>query len=306
MGILQILINSLVYGAELSLLAIGLTMVFDILKFANFAHPEYAVLGAFFAYFFSRVLGLNLYFSIILAALAAGWVGILIDRAIFKPLRGIGAKPVTVMIASMGLSIVLRNLMRLIWSSETKTYAIPLRMPVVILGVRITPLQTGIILAALVSMVAFHFLLHRTTFGKALRAISDNAELASACAIDSDKMIRWMWFVASAYGVLGGVMIAMENLLYPRLGFDIIIPVFCAAILGGIGNPYGAMLGALTLALAENSILAIDFGSIINLSGLFNVGSIQISTGYKPAISFVILIIVLLFKPTGILGKKPQ
>jgi len=99
-------------------------------------------------------------------------------------------------------------------------------------------------------------------------------------------------------------MIAMEHLLYPRLGFDIIIPVFCAAILGGIGNPYGAMLGALTLALAENIVLAFDFGYLVNLGGLFEVGSIQISTGYKPAISFVILIIVLLLKPTGILRKK--
>ena len=89
---------------------------------------------------------------------------------------------------------------------------------------------------------------------------------------------------------------SMEHLLYPRLGFDMIIPVFCAAILGGIGNPYGAMLGALTLALAENIILSLDFGYLASLDGLFNIGSIQISTGYKPAISFVILIAVLLFQ----------
>lgn len=304
MTILQILVNSLIWGAELGLLAIGLTMVFDILKFSNFAHTDYAVLGAFFAYFLSRTLGLNLFIAVLVAAVLTGGVGILIDRAIFKPLRSMGAKPVTVMIASMGLSIALRNLMRLIWSSKTKTYAIPLARPFEILGVRITPLQAGIILAALVSMVAFHLLLHRTTFGKALRAISDNAELAGACAIDSERMIQWMWFVAAAYGVLGGSMIAMENLLYPRLGFDIIIPVFCAAILGGIGNPYGAMLGALILALAQNIILALDLGTLINWGGFFHVPSMQISTGYKPAISFVILIIVLLFKPTGILGRK--
>jgi len=215
-----------------------------------------------------------------------------------------GAKPVTLMIASMGTAIAMRNLMRLIWTSHTKSYAIPIKKPLVILGARITPLQIAIIFSGLLSMVAFHLLLHRTTFGKALRAISDNSELASACAIDSEKMIRWMWFLASAYAVLGGAMIAMEHLLYPRLGFDIIIPVFCAAILGGIGNPYGAMLGALTLALAENVMLALDFSFVVNLGGLFNVNTLQISTGYKPAISFVILIIVLLFKPTGILRKK--
>jgi branched-subunit amino acid ABC-type transport system permease component len=304
MEIAQILINTMVRAAELGLLAIGLTMVFDILKFANFAHTDYAVLGALFAYVFNRILGLNLFLAIILAAFVTGWVGILIDQAIFKRLRKMGAKPVTLMIASMGTAIALRNLMRLIWSSHPKTYAIPLQKPLEILGARITRLQIGIIVVGLLSMIAFHLLLHRTTFGKALRAISDNTDLANACAIDSEKMIKQMWFLASAYGVIGGSMIAMEHLLYPRLGFDIIIPVFCATILGGIGNPYGAMLGALTLAFAENTVLALDLGPLINLGGLFEVGSIQISTGYKPAISFMILIIVLLFKPTGILRKK--
>ncbi len=304
MDIAQILMNTLVRAAELSLLAIGLTMVFDILKFANFAHTDYAVLGALFAYVFKRILGLNLFLAIILAAFVTGWVGILIDQAIFKRLRKIGAKPVTLMIASLGTAIALRNLMRLIWTSHTKTYGIPLQKPLEILGARITELQIGIIGVGLLSMIAFHLLLHRTTFGKALRAISDNSDLANACAIDSEKMIKRMWFLASAYGVIGGSMIAMEHLLYPRLGFDIIIPVFCATILGGIGNPYGAMLGALTLAFAENIVLALDLAPLINFGGFFDVGSIQISTGYKPAISFMILIIVLLFKPSGILRKK--
>jgi branched-subunit amino acid ABC-type transport system permease component len=304
MDISQILVNSLVRGTELSLLAIGLTMVYDILKFANFAHTDYAVLGAFFAYTFNRIIGLNLIFSVILAVFFTGIAGICIDKAIFKRLRMIGAKPVTLMITSLGIAIALRNIMRLIWTSHAKTYAVPLHKPFEILGARITPLQIGIIVVGLLSMITFHLVLHRTTFGKALRAISDNSDLANACAIDSEKMIRRLWFLASAYGVIGGSMIAMEHLLYPRLGFDIIIPVFCATILGGIGNPYGAMLGALTLALAENLILAIDLAPLINLGGFFDVGSIQISTGYKPAISFMILIIVLLFKPTGILRKK--
>lgn len=304
MDISQILANSLVRGAELSLLAIGLTMIYDILKFANFAHTDYAILGAFLAYLFNRTIGLNLFFSVILAAFITGIVGICIDKAIFRPLRMKGAKPVTLMIASLGTAIALRNILRLIWTSHTKTYAMPLRKPIEILGARVTPLQIGIIFACLISMISFHLILHRTKFGKGLRAISDNRELASACAIDSEKMIRWMWFLACSYGVIGGSMIAMEHLLYPRLGFDIIIPVFCAAILGGIGNPYGAMLGALTLALAENIVLAFDFGYLVSLGGLFEVGPIQISTGYKPAISFVILIIVLLLKPTGILRKK--
>lgn len=300
----QIIINTLVRGAELSLLAIGLTMVFDILGFANFAHTEFAVLGALVSYTFCQALGLNLFFSVVLAALIVGLTGMIVDKFIFKPVRTKGAKAVTLMIISMGMGIALRNIDRLIWTTDLKYYPVPLQRPYEILGGRITPLQIGIIFTCLLSMVIFHLILHRTKFGKALRAISDNRVLASACAIDSAKMIQWMWFLAYAYGVIGGTMIAMEHLLYPRLGFDIIIPVFCAAILGGIGNPYGAMVGALTLAFAENIILSLDFGYLASLGGLFQIGSIQLKTGYKPAISFIILIIVLLFKPTGILGRK--
>ena len=300
----QIIANSLVRAAELSLLAIGLTMVYDILKFANFAHADYAILGGFLVYTFNQAFGLNLFLSIILAAVATGVISIAIDKAIFKPLRKREAKPVTLMITSLGIAIALRNILRLIWTSKPKTYGIPLQKPFEILGARITLTQIGIVVTGLVFMVILHLLLHRTTLGKALRAISDNRVLASACAIDSERMIQWMWFIAAAFGAIGGTMIAMEHLLYPRLGFDILIPIFCVAILGGIGNPYGAMLGALILALAENVILALDFGYIVRLGGLFKVGSIQINTGYKAAISFVILIIVLLFRPTGILGRK--
>ena len=304
MNLPQITVNSLIRASELSLLAIGLTMVFDILKFSNFAHADYAVLGAFLAYSFNQTFGINLLLSIILAAFFTGIFGIGIDKILFKRLRIIGVKPVSLMIVSMGIEIALRNLLRLVWTSKMKTYSIPIRKPLEILGARITPLQIKIILVGFLSMIAFHILLHKTKFGKSLRAISDNRVLASACAIDSEKMITWMWFLACAYGVIGGTMIAMEHVLYPRLGFDILIPVFCATILGGIGNPYGAMLGALILAFAENIVLALDLSWLINLGGFFNVDSIQINTGYKPAISFVMLILILLWKPTGILRKK--
>jgi len=304
MDIAQILANALIRAAELGLLAVGLTMVFDILKFANFAHADYAILGAFLVYTFNCGVGLNLFLSVFLAALATGLIAVAIDKAIFKGFRKKGTKTVTAMITSLGIAIALRNIVRMIWTSESRTYAIPIQRPLRILGARITPVQIGILITGLVAMIGFHLLLQRTKFGKALRAISDNRVLASACAIDSEKMIQWMWFLATAFGVVGGTMIAMEHLLYPRLGFDILIPIFCAAILGGIGNPYGAMLGALVLALAENVILALDFGHILSFGGLFELGSIQIKTGYKPAISFVILVIVLLLRPTGILGRK--
>jgi branched-subunit amino acid ABC-type transport system permease component len=304
MDIPQIIANTLVRTAELSLLAVGLTMVFDILKFANFAHADYAVLGAFLGYTFNSGLGLNLLLSVLLAAVSVGVIGMAIDKAIFKQLRRKGAKTVTAMITSLGIAIALRNISRLIWTSDSKTYAIPIQRPLEILGARLTFIQIGIIITGLVAMIGFHLLLQRTKFGKALRAISDNTVLASACAIDSERMIQWMWFLASAFGVIGGTMLAMEHMLYPRLGFNILIPIFCATILGGIGNPYGAVLGAFVLALAENVLLAVDFGYLVSLGGLLDIGSLQIKTGYKPAISFVILVVILLLRPAGILRRK--
>lgn len=304
MDIAQILANSLIRASEISLLAVGLTTVFGILKFPNVAHGDYAMLGAFFAFVFNQILGLSLFLAVPLAAIGLGIVAVGVDAGVFAPLRRRGAKAFTLLIASMGVALAVRNVARMIWTSETKSYDVPLVRPLEVLGASISPIQIAIIATGVGAMIAFHLLLHHTKLGKALRAIADNPELAGACAIDTEKMIRWLWFLAGAYGALGGAMIALEHILYPRLGFDILIPVFGAAILGGIGNPYGAMLGALMVGLSENIVLALDFGPLFSLGGLFDVGRIQVPTGYKPAVSFVILIIVLLVRPVGILGKR--
>ncbi len=304
MDVAQILANSLIRASELSLLAVGLTTVFGILKFPNIAHGDYAMLGAFFVFALNESLGLSFFLAVPAAAVMLGLVGVGMDWSVFRPLRQRGAKVFTLLIASMGIALLVRNVVRMVWSSQTRTYDIPLSRPFEILGAAVSPFQLGIVVTGVVFMIVFHVLLHHTKLGKALRAISDDSELASACAIDTEKMIRWMWFIACAYGALGGSMLALEHALYPRLGFDILIPVFGAALLGGIGNPYGAMLGALIVGLAENVILGIDFGALLGLGGLVDVGELQVPTGYKPAVSFVILIIVLLVRPVGILGKR--
>jgi branched-subunit amino acid ABC-type transport system permease component len=156
-------------------------------------------------------------------------------------------------------------------------------------------------------MFALHLLLHHTKLGKAMRASSDNPELAQASGIATERIITWVWFIAITFASLGGILIGLETYILPYMGFAIIVPVFCATILGGIGNPYGAMLGALVLGFAENFGLYINFGNIINLGGILNFPQeLFIPTGYKPAISFIILILVLLVRPRGILGKKKE
>jgi branched-subunit amino acid ABC-type transport system permease component len=138
-----------------------------------------------------------------------------------------------------------------------------------------------------------------------MRASSDNSALAQASGIATERLVLWVWFIAASFAAVGGILLALETYLLPHMGFAIIVPVFCAAILGGIGNPYGAMLGALALGFAENFGLYLNFGNILNLGGLFDFATeLHIPTGYRDAIGFGILIAILIVKPSGIMGKK--
>lgn len=299
----QVIVNSIVRASELSLLSLGLTIVYDILGFANFAHTEYAVIGVYFALFLNANLELPILPAAVIASLATGIFAIFIDKAVFKKMRR--SSGIIVMVTSLGLAIAFRNTIRAIWGATARDYSVALQEPIVTEFFRITPLQIWIILIGFSGMFVFHLLLHHTTLGKAMRASSDNPELSMASGIDIEKIITYVWFIAISFASLGGILIGMETYILPYMGFAIVIPVFCATILGGIGNPYGAMFGALILGFAENAGLYINFGKILDLGGILNINKeLFIPTGYKPAISFVILILVLLIRPRGILGKK--
>jgi branched-subunit amino acid ABC-type transport system permease component len=301
----QVIINSIVRASELTLLSLGLTIVYDILKFANFAHTEFAVVGVYLALFLNVTLGLSIIPAAIIASIVAGFLSIALDRAVFKRMRS--SSGIIIMVTSLGLGIALRNSIRAIWGADAKNYSVPLQAPIITEYFRITPLQIWIILVGVAAMFSFHLLLHHTTLGKAMRASSDNPELAQASGIATEKIITRVWFIAIAFASVGGILIGLETYILPYMGFAIIVPVFCATILGGIGNPYGAMVGALVLGFAENFGLYINFGAILNLGGILGFSKeLFIPTGYKPAISFIILILVLLIRPRGILGRKKE
>jgi branched-subunit amino acid ABC-type transport system permease component len=171
------------------------------------------------------------------------------------------------------------------------------------LGASVTTVQLIIIAAAIACMLIFHGLLTYTKLGVAMRAAADNASLAQASGIFTERIIRAVWFIGSAFAGLGGVMLGLDTQIYPMMGFSVIVPVFCAAILGGIGSPYGAMLGALVLGFAENIGLSINFAFLAPVLGL-ETDFLFIPTGYKPAIAFVFLIAVLLLRPQGIMGAR--
>lgn len=297
----QILIDSLLRTAQISLLSVGLTLVYSLLRFPNFAHVEFAVVGAYVAMVMKVVIGLPLVAAAAVGVLAAGVLGWLIDRGVFSRLRE--TTPILMMIASFGIGIALRECVRAVWGSSPRSYETGLQSPVAVLDATITPIQIWILVIAAVSMLVFYLLLKFTRLGTAMRATADNTGLSAASGIDTERVIGTVWFLGAAFAALGGVLIGLDTQLHPQMGFGIIIPVFCAAILGGIGNPYGAVLGALVIGLAENIGLAINWAPLLGLLGYAGEYA-HIPTGWRHAIPFVLLITALLLRPQGLLGVK--
>lgn len=299
---LQVLIDSLIRAAELSFLAVGLTMVYSVLRFANFAHVEFATVGAYLALAFSITFGMPFLLAAALALLFVGAFGVGIDRLIFSRLDG--ASPIMLMIASFALGIAIREGVRAIWGPSPFFYKLGVLAPWQFMGLRITPTQAGVIIAAVVAMLAFHLLLTRTTLGVAMRATADNPALAQASGINTNRVIRSVWFIGSAFAALGGILVGLNTQVKPDMGFGLIIEVFSAAIVGGIGSPYGAILGALLVGFSENVGLAINWAPLLEAMGFETNGFVYIPTSYKAAVAFTLLILTLLIRPQGILGGR--
>jgi branched-subunit amino acid ABC-type transport system permease component len=308
--LLQEIADGLIRASELALLAVGLTMVYGVLRFANFAHLEFATLGAYLALAVSAGLGAwlslgpipALAIATIVAIAATGVVGVASERLIFGRLRR--ADPIMLMIASFALGIIIRETIRAIWGPSGEFYEVGIFRPYRWGDLRITPTQIVVIAAAVAAMLGFHLLLSRTRLGIAMRATADNAPLAQASGVYSERIIRIVWFIGAGFAALGGVVIGLNAQIKPDLGLGLIIEVFAAAIVGGIGNPYGAMVGALLVGFAESIGVAINWAGLFDLLGIANDGYAVIPTSFKPAVPFVLLILTLLLRPQGILGAR--
>lgn len=293
----QILINTLIRGSEIASLAIGVTMLFSLLRFANFMHGELAALGAYFTYVFVAVFGLNVWVA---AALGAGLGGLLAlggDKVVFSRLRT--SPGVVLLIASLGLSILYRAIIQGVWGVEGLTYSDEVEAIYAIGDAIITQTQIIICCVSFSAMAFFYVLLNHTQLGRAMRAMSDNIDLARARGVAVERTIRWIWFIVGAYAALGGTLIAMDTQLTPEMGLHIILIVFAATILGGIGNVYGAVIGSFIIAFMENAALTIDWGFLLAPFGMD--GSLFLPSGYKFAVSFVALIVILVIMPKGIM-----
>ena len=282
--ILQLLVFGIVLGSIITLGAVGLSLLYGILRFANFAHGDMMAVGAYFALAFVAGLGWPIYAAFPLALAGGAVVAIVIDRVLYKRLRR--TAPVILLISSFGVGLMLRSLIQLIWGPQSQVYAPGIRLPFHVLGLRIKPDHITIIVGAVILVVLLHLFLQYTKMGKAMRAMSDNMDLAQVTGIDIEHVIMWTWALGAALAAGAGIFLAMDTRLQPVMGWNLLLPVFAAAIMGGIGKPYGAIAGGMTIGIAEE------------MSTLF------ISPAYKSAVAFALMVIILIVRPTGLFAGR--
>ncbi len=282
--ILQLLIFGIVLGGIIALGAVGVSLLFGILRFAHFAHGDMMTLGAYLAFAFVAGLGWPLLAAFPLAVLLTVGVAVLIDQVLYRRLRR--KAPVILLFSSFGVALMLRAIIELVWGPDTVVYDSAIQLPWRIAGLRIKPDHVTIVIGAIVLVTALHLFLQRTRTGKAMRAMADEPDLAQVTGINTERVVIWTWIIGSALAAAAGIFLALDTRLVPLLGWNLLLPVFAAAILGGIGRPYGAIFGGLVIGIStEMSTLAI-------------------APVYKPAVAFGIILIMLIWRPTGLLRGR--
>ena len=258
---IQILADAIIYAAEIAIIAMGVALSFSILRFANFAHVQFAVVGAYLSFAANQSLRLPLPVAVPLGIVATGLIAVLVDRLVFSRLKHIA--PEGKMIVSWGVALVLRASVASIFGGASRVFP---TQPVSLSlgGAYFTSQDIVVVGTTLAAMLALHLLLYRTRVGTALRALASNADLAETRGIPAGRMIALMWFVSGAYAALGGTMFALETRLQPNMDLIILLPTFAAVTIGGLDNVFGAALGALALSLAQNLLIGVDVGSLVS------------------------------------------
>jgi branched-chain amino acid transport system permease protein/neutral amino acid transport system permease protein len=281
--VLQLVVYGLVSGSILALGAFGVSLIFGILRFAHFAHGDLMTVGAFVA-LVVVTLGLPVYAALPVAMLGAALIAMAIDQVVYRRLRR--TAPVILLISSFGIALALRSIVQLIWGPGNHVYERGIQLPYRVMGVGIRPDHITIIAGAVALMVALHLFLQRTKMGKAMRAMADNIDLAAISGVDSERVVLWTWAIGGALAAAAGVFLALDTQLNPNTGWNILLPVFAAAILGGIGKPYGAIAGGMVIGLAQE------------------LSTLAFEPVYKPAIAFGLMVAMLIVRPTGLLGGR--
>jgi len=296
--LLSLTVWGIMLGGIIALGSIGLTLIYGVLKFPNFSHGALVTLGAYLVFAIMPLLpagppmrpfsfGWEFLAALVLAMPVVGAVAVLIDRVMYRRLRARGSHLVLFAMASLAMAFLLRSVIYLIWGSDFFFYyqgrANPtLDLP---LGLRIQADQLFILGLAFALVVLVYLLLEKTKMGKAMRATANNPELAQVRGINTERVIAWTWMMSGALAAAGGAMYGLSSQLRPEMGFWLLLPMFAAVIMGTVGNPRGALVGALIIGIAQQ------------------VSTAFLNPAYGPAVAFLLMVLTLLVRPQGLFGR---
>ena len=280
----QLIVNGLVSGLLLALPALALTMVFGILKFPNFAVGAALTLGAYVAWVANHVGGVPLFVAVAISAFVVSAVAILCDRLVFEQLRDAGS--MVLLVASLGLSLVVENVCRFFFGNATRNFDIEIARPIRWHGLRLNHEQLVTAVTVIVCVILVQMVLHASPLGRAMRATADNPALAAVRGIERNTIARITWAISGALLALAGGLAGLDRAVDPLLGWSYQLPVFAAAILGGLGSPIGAVAGALVIGLVEE------------------LSTLVLPTNYRQIVSFAIILLLLLMRTEGLFGGK--
>jgi neutral amino acid transport system permease protein len=288
---LQLLVNGLVTGSVYAIAAVGISLVFGILRLVNFAYGDMMTFGAFAAFFANATLGLPMVASAVVGMAATAVLSVGLDVVLWRPLRSRRAGFMSLFLASIGVALVLRQAILLVWGPQPRAYEVDPFKVYVLGDVRLSLAQVATIVAAAVAIVAIGMFLARSSTGRVMRAMSDDRVLAQLSGIDVNRVILATWIVSGLAAGLAGVLAGLvQSTFDPNFGFQLLLPVFAAVVLGGIGSAYGALAGGLVLGVATELSTWEGFGG-------------GVDPVYKPVVAFVVLIVALLIRPQGLFGR---
>ncbi|HEY9824239.1 MAG TPA: branched-chain amino acid ABC transporter permease [Stenomitos sp.] len=286
----QLFVNGVAVGAIIALAAVGLTLTNGILRLPNFAHGDFLTLGAYLALFLDTQLlnavvpsvEVKIWVAIVLASGLAILAFLLCEYLIWRPMRARRANSTTLIIISIGLALFVRNGILFIWGGGNQSYDLPVESALTLLGIKIPYYRLVVIGLSFLAVLGLHLLLQNTKIGKAMRAVADDLDLASVSGIDVQRVVLWTWVIAGGLTAFSGGLYALIQAARPNMGWFLILPMFASIILGGIGNPYGAIIGAFIIGIAQE------------------VSTYWIPSEYKLAVALVVMVLVLIVRPQGL------
>jgi branched-subunit amino acid ABC-type transport system permease component len=280
----QLLVDGIVAGLLLALPALALSLSYSVLRFANYAVGSYLTCGAYLVYIGNVMLGMPLWLAAGAGTILFALLAVAIDWLAYRPLRDRSA--VTLLVASMGVAIALENVIRFFAGNSPRAYDVKVARPIRLGNVRLNHEQLTILMTVIVALAVVWVVFRFTRLGRMMRAVADNPDLAAVRGITRSHVVAWVWLIAGALVAVSGVLIGLDANVEPQMGWTYLLPVFTAAILGGIAYPMAAVAGALTLGIADE------------------LATLVMPVHYRMIATFLLMVALLLLRPWGLFGTR--